>query len=87
MGDADLTYVDITALAKIISKCDMESIALGYFEQDWNRVRTHKDDLPRTEEFNRAILMDWKIANPGVNQKQVTCVSLKSKGVNKEDIL
>ena len=53
MGDGDLTYVDITALAQIISKGDMESIALGYFEQDWNRVRTHKDDLRSTAEFNR----------------------------------
>ena len=74
MGDGDLTYVDTTALAQIISKGDMESIALGYFEQDWNRVRTHKDDLRSTAEFNREILMDWKKANPGVNQKKVNCV-------------
>ena len=75
MGDGDLTYVDITALAKIISKGDMESIALGYFEQDWNRVRTHKDDLRSTEEFNREILMDWKKANPGVNQRKVNSLT------------
>ena len=74
MGDGELTVPDIAALAKVITKGDMESIALGYFEQDWNRVRTHKDDLPKTEEFNRAILMDWKIANTGVNQKKVNCV-------------
>ena len=71
MGDSELTVADITELGRSISKGDMESIALGYFSQDWNRVKEIKDDTRNVQEFNREILMDWKKANPGPEQKEV----------------
>ena len=73
MGDlGELTVADITALGRGISKGDMESIALGYFSMDWNRFKEIKDDRRSVQEFNRGILMDWKIANPGLGQKGVS---------------
>ena len=71
MEEGRLTTPQIVCLARIISRPNMESIALGYLKIEKEIVdslnSTHRD----TEAFNREILHRWANQNDSDDQVEV----------------